>query len=108
MIHRMTEQITLQRTETITDNRNRVTSTDAPPRIICCCVRDVQSSWNRQGTDPVEWEFKASLGCPITEDVRIGDRLTLGTRGVFVVVDVKPGRQFLAVTAIQGKRGSEQ
>jgi hypothetical protein len=107
MIHRMTEAITLQRTETVMGERNRVTATELPPRTVFGCIRDVQSAWNRQGTDPVEWEFKASLAFPVTEDVKVNDRLTLGSHGVFVVVDIKRGRQFLAVTAVQWKRGSE-
>ncbi|WP_255433633.1 hypothetical protein [Brevibacillus sp. LEMMJ03] len=54
------------------------------------------------------WEYKASLGFRLGEDVRKDDVLEIPGRGEFVVVDVIRGRRFLSVVAIQEKRGAEQ
>ncbi|WP_260507524.1 hypothetical protein [Brevibacillus agri] len=53
------------------------------------------------------WEYKATLGFLLTEDVRKDDVLELPGRGDFVVVAVTPGRRLLSVIAIQEKRGAE-
>lgn len=108
MIHRMNDQITLTRQETIKGERNRVTTTELPPRTVYGCIRDVQSTWNQNNTDPAEWEYKASLAFPLQEDVRKDDTVDLPGHGVFVVVDVKTGHRFLTVTAVQWKRGAEE
>ncbi|GED55452.1 hypothetical protein NDK47_17715 [Brevibacillus ruminantium] len=108
MNHRMNDLIVLKRTETGRDERNRVTSVELPPRSIMGCIRAVESSWQRPANaDPVEWEYKATLGFLLGEDVRKDDVLELSGRGDFVVVDVVPGRRFLAVVALQEKRGAE-
>lgn len=108
MMHRMNVVMTLTRKETFRDERNRVSSIDAPPRDVRGCIRDVESSWERKDTDPVEWDYKASLAFPLTEDVRVDDRLTLPEYGEFFVIEAKKARRFLAVIAIQHKRGAEQ
>ncbi|EMT54240.1 hypothetical protein I532_01500 [Brevibacillus borstelensis AK1] len=108
MNHRMNDQIVLKRTETELGDRNRVQTSELPPQILWGCIRAVESSWQRPvNADPVEWEFKASLGFLLNEDVRKDDVLELPGRGDFVVVDVVPGRRFLAVVALQEKRGAE-
>lgn len=108
MNHRMNDQIMLKRTETGQDERNRVTSVELPSRPIACCIRAVESSWQRPANaDPVEWEYKATLGFLLTDDVRKDDVLELPERGDFVVVATTPGRRLLSVIAIQEKRGAE-
>lgn len=108
MNHRMNDLIVLKRTETGLDERNRVTATELPPRTIPGCIRAVESSWQRPANaDPVEWEYKATLGFLLTEDVRKDDVLELPGRGDFVVVSVTPGRRLLSVIALQEKRGAE-
>ncbi|WP_436713795.1 hypothetical protein [Brevibacillus formosus] len=104
----MNDQIVLKRMETGLGERNRVTSIELPPSTVMGCVRAVESSWQRPAnTDPVEWDYKASLGFLLGEDVRKDDRLEIPNHGEFVVVDARPGRRLLAVTAIQQKRGAE-
>ncbi len=108
MNHRMNDQIILKRTETGQDERNRVTSVVLPSRPVACCIRAVESSWQRPANaDPVTWEYKATLGFLLSEDVRKADVLELPGRGDFVVVSVTPGRRLLSVIAIQEKRGAE-
>ncbi len=107
MIHRMNDSITLKRSEMTRDERNRVKSIDLPTRTLIGCVRDVQSAWERIDNDPVEWEYKASLSFRLHDDVRKDDVLSLNGWGDFFVVEVKPGRRFLSVIAIQEKRGDE-
>ena len=108
MNHRMNDQIVQKRTETVQDERNRVTPVELPPRTIAGCIRAVESSWQRPANaDPVKWEYKAGLGFLLSEDVRKNDVLELAGRGDFVVVDVVPGRRFLSVIALQEKRGAE-
>ncbi|MED1954913.1 hypothetical protein [Brevibacillus centrosporus] len=108
MNHRMNDLIVLKRTETGQDERNRVTSVELPSRPIACCIRAVESSWQRPANaDPVTWEYKATLGFLLTEDVRKDDVLELPGRGDFVVVSVTPGRRLLSVIALQEKRGAE-
>lgn len=108
MNHRMNDLIVLKRTETGLDRRNRVTSVELPPRSVMGCVRAVESSWQRPANaDPVTWEYKATLGFLLSEDVRKDDVLELPGRGDFVVVSVTPGRRLLSVIAIQEKRGAE-
>ncbi|MCM3144367.1 hypothetical protein [Brevibacillus sp. MER 51] len=108
MNHRMNDQIVLKRTETVQGERNIFSTTELPPHAVLGCVRAVESAWQRPtNTDPVEWDYKATLGFLLGQDVRKDDRLDLPNLGEFVVVDVRPGRRFLAVTAIQQKRGAE-
>lgn len=108
MNHRMNDQIVLKRTETVQGERNIVSADELPPSTVMGCVRVVESSWSRPAnTDPAEWDYKATLGFLLGQDVRKDDRLYLPNLGEFVVVDVRPGRRFLAVTAIQQKRGAE-
>ncbi|MED4749945.1 hypothetical protein [Brevibacillus choshinensis] len=84
-----------------------VTTNELPPRTVYGCVRDIQSNSNQNNTDPAEWEYKASLAFSLRDDIKKDDTLDLPGHGVFVVSDVKPGRQFFAVTAMQWKRGAE-
>ncbi|KMZ42514.1 MULTISPECIES: hypothetical protein [Bacillales] len=108
MNHRMNDQIVLKRTGTVLGERNIVSTTELPPRTVMGCVRAVESSWQRPtNADPVEWDYKATLSFLLGQDVRKDDRLELPNLGEFVVVDARPGRRFLAVTAIQKKRGAE-
>lgn len=108
MNHRINDQIVLKRTETGQNERNRVTTVELPPRTLNGCIRAVESSWQRPAdASPVTWEYKASLGFLLGEDVRKDDVLELPGRGGFVVVDVVPGRRFLSVVALQEKRGAE-
>ncbi|MBY0052282.1 hypothetical protein H7K32_11425 [Brevibacillus agri] len=108
MNHRMNDQIVLRRTETARDARNRISTIELPSRIVMGCIRAVESSWQRPANaDPVTWEYKATLGFLLTEDVRKDDVLELPGRGDFVVVAVTPGRRLLSVIAIQEKRGAE-
>ncbi|MFI8714441.1 hypothetical protein [Brevibacillus brevis] len=108
MNHRMNDQIVLRRTVTVRGERNRVTTAELPSRTIMGCIRAVESSWQRPAnTDPVEWDYKATLGFLLGEDVRKNDRVEITDHGEFVVVDVRRGRRLLAVTAIQQKRGAE-
>ncbi|MCM3560594.1 hypothetical protein M4D57_18675 [Brevibacillus borstelensis] len=108
MNHRMNDQIIVRRTETARDARNRVITVELPSRTVMGCIRAVESSWQRPANaDPVTWEYKASLGFFLGEDVRKDDVLEILGRGEFVVVDVTPGRRFLSVVAIQEKRGAE-
>ncbi|ATF11619.1 hypothetical protein A616_06360 [Brevibacillus brevis X23] len=108
MNHRMNDQMVLKRTGTVQGERNIVSTTELPPQTVVGCVRAVESSWQRPAnTDPVEWDYKASLAFLLGQDVRKDDRLDLPNLGEFVVVDARPGRRFLAVTAIQQKRGAE-
>lgn len=109
MIHRMNDQIVVKRTGTALDERNRVVPVELPSRTVMGCIRAVESSWQRPASaDPVTWEYKASLGFRLGEDVRKDDILEIPGRGEFVVVDVTLGRRFLSVVAIQEKRGAEQ
>jgi hypothetical protein len=109
MIHRLNDQIVVKRTGTVLDERNRVVPVELPSRTILGCIRAVESSWQRPASaDPVTWEYKASLGFRLGEDVQKDDILVIPGRGEFVVVDVAPGRRFLSVIAIQEKRGAEQ
>lgn len=108
MIHRMNDPIILKRTETGRGERNVISTTELPSRIVMGCVRAIESAWQRPvNADPVKWDNKALLGFHLGEDIRKDDRLELPRNGEFVVVDVIPGRRFLAVTAIQEKRGAE-
>lgn len=108
MRHRMNDLISLTRKETARDERNRVTSTNLPLRDVRCCIRDVVSSWERTETNPVEWDYKATLAFSLTEDVRVDDRLTLPEHGEFFVVEAKKARGYLSAIAIQHKRGAEK
>jgi len=104
----MNDQIIVKRTETAQDGRNRMGLVELPPRTVEGCIRAVESSWQRpSNADPVTWEYKASIGFSLGEDVRKDDVLEIPGRGDFVVVDVTPGRRFLSVVAIQEKRGAE-
>lgn len=108
MNHRMNDQIVLKRTETGQGERNRVSTTELPPRQVLGCIRAVESSWQRPANaDPVTWDYKATLGFLLVEDVRKDDVLELPGRGDFVVVSVTPGRRLLSVIALQEKRGAE-
>jgi hypothetical protein len=109
MIHRLNEQIVVKRMRTVLDERNRVVPVELPSRTVMGCIRAVESSWQRPAdADPVTWEYKATLGFRLREDVRKDDILEIPGRGEFVVVDVIRGRRFLSVVAIQEKRGAEQ
>ncbi|WP_103110795.1 hypothetical protein [Brevibacillus reuszeri] len=108
MNHRMNDLIVLKRTETGQDERNRVTTTELPPRQVTGCIRAVESSWQRPANaDPVTWEYKATLGFLLTEDVKKDDVIELPGHGDFVVVTVTSGRRLLSVVALQEKRGAE-
>ncbi|QDS32523.1 hypothetical protein [Brevibacillus brevis] len=108
MNHRMNDQIVLKRTGTVKGERNIVSTTELPLHTVMGCLRAVESSWQRPANaDPVEWDYKATIGFLLGQDVRKDDRLEIPIHGEFVVVDVRPGRRLLAVTAIQQKRGAE-
>lgn len=108
MNHRMNDLIVLRRAEIGRGDRNLLTVIELPPRQVTGCIRAVESSWQRPAsTDPVEWEYKATLGFLLAEDVRKDDVLELPGRGDFVVVAVSPGRRLLSVIAVQEKRGAE-
>ncbi|MED2007009.1 hypothetical protein P4V39_02600 [Brevibacillus borstelensis] len=108
MNHRMNDLIVLKRTETGLDERKRIVSEGLSSRNVIGCIRAVESSWQRPANaEPVTWEYKATLGFLLSEDVRKDDILELPGRGDFVVADVVPGRRFLAVVAVQEKRGAE-
>lgn len=108
MNHRMNDRIVLKRTETGQDGRNRISSVELPPRNVMGCIRSLESAWQRPANaDPVTWEYKATLGFLLREDVRKDDVLELQGRGEFVVVNVTAGRRLLAVIALQEKRGAE-
>ncbi|QRG68595.1 hypothetical protein [Brevibacillus choshinensis] len=108
MNHRMNDLIVLKRTETGQDGRNRINPVELPPRTVRGCIRGVESAWQRPANaDPVTWEYKATLGFLLREDVRKDDVLEMPGHGEFVVVNVTPGRRLLSVIALQEKRGAE-
>ncbi|MBA4535450.1 hypothetical protein [Brevibacillus halotolerans] len=107
MIHRMNDPVVLRRTGAMLGERNIIKATNNKSRTLKACIRGVVSSWHQKETDPVEWEYKATLAFRLDEDIQMNDTLEIPMYGEFVVVDMTPGKRFLSVIAIKEKRGVE-
>lgn len=101
------DQVSIKRQKRVTGERKQVTLEVLPVRDVQACIIEILEKHTRSESDPIEWEFKASLNVLLGEDITNGDLIVIPGKGDFFVVETKSGKHFLLVTALQEKRGAE-